>query len=86
MGSRREKTNQMTLFPDPATKIGVCQKARAQNWWKERTFSVDPQEGASRLPFDEYSALKEPDGRSLVLSLSGNDVVCGRIGRREPRS
>ena len=27
-GSMRGTTNQMTLFPDPATQIGVCEKVR----------------------------------------------------------
>ena len=50
----------------------------------ERTFSVDPQEGANRLPLDEDTALKEPDRRSFVMSLSCNVVICGWVGGREP--
>jgi hypothetical protein len=47
---------------------------------------VYPQEGASRRPFGDDPALKEPRCRSVVLSLSHNIVICGWIGGKEPGS
>ena len=65
----------------------LSERAQEKKQWREkRTFSVDPQQGACRLPFDDNPPLKQPDGGSLVLSLLSNVVICGRIGGREPCS
>ena len=45
---------------------------------------MDPQERTDRHPVVELRNLKEPRGRSLVLGLARNIVICGRIWRRKP--
>jgi hypothetical protein len=49
--------------------------ALPRNAEQKRTFSVDPQEAASGLPFDEDLALKEPHGSSFVVSHSQDIVI-----------
>ena len=84
---RQGKTNQMTLLPEPAKRIGVYKTSLPEIITKTKlTFSVYPQEGTCRLPLDDNLALKEPRCRSVVLSFLCNVVICGRIGGREPGS
>jgi hypothetical protein len=45
----------------------------------ELTLSVCPQEGTSRLPVVEYTALKEPLSGAVVMSLCYNVVIGGWI-------
>ena len=47
---------------------------------------MDPQKRGSRLPFLESIASKEPSCCSLVLNTARNDMIGGRIRRREPSS
>jgi hypothetical protein len=49
-----------------------------------RTFSVYPQEGTSGFPFLEYSALKEPLSRALVMGLKRNIMIDRWVRRRKP--
>ena len=49
---------------------------------------MNPQERPKRLPKRhpvlEFPALKKPCGRSLMLGLAPNIVICGRVRRRKP--
>jgi hypothetical protein len=45
---------------------------------------MNPQERTDRHPVRELCVLKEPRGRSLILSLACNIVICGRVRRRKP--
>jgi hypothetical protein len=45
---------------------------------------MDPQERTSRHPVLELLTLKEPRGRSLILSFARNVVICGRVRWRKP--
>src|SRR6266702_353594 len=45
---------------------------------------MDPKERPDRRPVLEFFALKEPRGRSLIVSLARNVVICGRVRRRKP--
>ena len=72
------------LFPDPASmQIGyyhfLSNKRR-----EEPTFSMDPQERTDRYPVLEFLALKEPRGRSLLVGLACNVVICRWVRWRKP--
>jgi hypothetical protein len=82
----KEQHTRKRFFQSPLPRSEYVRRRKPDKWREGRTFSVDPQEGSSRLPFNEYTALKEPDRRSLVLSLLRNVVICGGIRGREPRS
>ena len=43
-----------------------------------------PQERTNQHPVLESGPLKEPRGRSLILSLAPNVVICGRVWGRQP--
>jgi hypothetical protein len=43
-----------------------------------------PQKRTGRHPVLEFFTLKEPSGRSLILGLASNVVICGRIRWRKP--
>jgi hypothetical protein len=45
---------------------------------------MNPQERTGRHPVLELPALKEPRGRSLILSLARNVVICRRVRWRKP--
>ena|SRR6266702_3265853 len=45
---------------------------------------MDPQERSNRHPVLEYHALKEPRGRSLIVGIARNIIICGRVRRRKP--
>ena len=45
---------------------------------------MDPQERTTRHPVLEFLASKEPRGRSFILGLARNVVICGRVWRRKP--
>ena len=45
---------------------------------------MDPQKRTDRHPVLECLAPKEPRGRSLLVGLARNVVICGRVRRREP--
>ena len=45
---------------------------------------MDPQERTARHPVLELLASKEPRGRSFILGLARNVVICGRVWRRKP--
>jgi hypothetical protein len=45
---------------------------------------MDPQERTGRHPVLELPALKEPRGRSLILGLARDVVICGRVRRCKP--
>ena len=45
---------------------------------------MDPQERTARHPALEFLASKEPGGRSFILSLARNVVICVRVWRRKP--
>jgi hypothetical protein len=81
---RRRNTNQNTLFPDPAIEPRDGQLPSHSEGQEQRTFSVHPQEGASRFPVIEYTALKKPLGGPAVMSFGCNVVIDRWIGGREP--
>ena len=82
--NRLRKTDQNTLFPEPAAEPKDDQLPSHSESQEQRTFSVYPQEGASRFPVIEYTSLKKPFGGSTVMSFACNVMVDGRIGGREP--
>ena len=47
---------------------------------------MNPQQGTNRLPFLNSIAPTEPLGRSLVLTIGCNVVICRRVRRRLPIS
>src|SRR6266702_567008 len=51
---------------------------------EEHTFSMDPQERSNRQPVLEFLASKKPRGRSIIVGLARNVVICGRVRRRKP--
>jgi len=48
------------------------------------TFSVDPEKRTRCHPFVEYASLKEPCRCSLVMGITRNVMVCGRVWWGEP--
>ena len=67
--ARKDKQTRGRFSQSPLT-TSESEGARLKKHWKKRTFSVDPQEAASGLPFDEDLSLKEPHSSSFVVSLS----------------
>jgi hypothetical protein len=53
---------------------------------EDRTFPVDPQQGAVYPPFLKDVAVAEPLCRSLVLETACDVVICGGVRRRLPFS
>ena len=45
---------------------------------------MDPQERPKRHPVLELLAFKKPCGRSLMLGLGRDVIICGRVRRRKP--
>ena len=45
---------------------------------------MNPQERAKRHPVLKFWDLKKPRGRSLMLGLTRNVEICGRVRRRKP--
>jgi hypothetical protein len=62
---------------------GIRVVARAGKFW-ERTFSVDPQKRALRVPLIEDASLEEPRGGSILMGFVSNVVVFRRIRRAKP--
>ena len=48
----------------------------------QRTFSVYPQEGASRFPLTEYAAPEKPFSCTVVMSFGCNVMICRWIWGR----
>jgi hypothetical protein len=61
-------------LPEPAKGADGDQSSTGGKW-EELTFAVDPQEGATRLPFGEDTALKEPLGCSTMVNVACNVVI-----------
>ena len=72
-------TNQSTLFPDPATELRKDQESKPDMVREQRTFSVYPQQGPSEFPIIQYSSLKKPLGRAVVMSVACNVMIGGWI-------
>ena len=79
-------TNQSMLLPAPATKIPHYKKTPSCKRKNERTFPVNPQKGAVRLPFLDSTSFEEPFCRLLVRSTARDVVIRGRIWWRGPSS
>ena len=67
-------TDQRIVFPDPAKKVGDEEPIVEE--LEERTFAIDPQERAGRLPFAEHTAFEEPLGSSSVVNIARDVVIC----------
>ena len=68
-------TNQRIVFPEPAKNVD------GDEGWiggelEKHTFAIDPQKRTSRLPFAKHSALEEPLGGSLVVTIARDVVIC----------
>ena len=63
------------VFPEPAKNVGGDEGSIGEEL-EEHTFAMDPQEGASRLPFAKHTALEEPLGRFPVMKIAGDVVIC----------
>lgn len=73
------------LLPEPAIKSrGQAVKQCRVKEVEELTFPVDPKKRSSRLPFSEYTALKEPGRCPPMMSTTRNIVVRGRVRWGEP--
>ena len=73
------------LLPDPAMNAYGDQRSSREER-EVRTFAVDPQEGASRLPFRKDTALKEPFGCSAVVNFACDVVIRRGIWGSNPSS
>jgi len=62
------------LLPEPAEQVNGNQESIWEEW-EEHTFSVDPQERASGLPFTKDTALKEPLGCSSMVNVACDVVI-----------
>ena len=71
------------LFPEPAAKRGVHKITEATGKNK-RTLPVNPQQRASQLPVFKLVAVQEPFRGSLMLTITGDVVIRGRIRWRLP--
>ena len=63
------------LFPEPAMKVGVISDMRVYAI-KDHTLSMNPQQGARRLPFLEDILVENPSCGSLVMSAARDVVIC----------
>jgi hypothetical protein len=63
------------VFPDPAKNVDVDEGSIGEEL-EERTFTIDPQERASQLPFTKHTALEEPLGSSPVVKIARDVVIC----------
>ena len=76
-GNSWEMTNQSVVFPEPAKQIGGHQELRREIS-NERTFSLNPEEGAVCHPIGEHAAIEKPRG-GVMVHIARAVVVCGRI-------
>jgi hypothetical protein len=51
---------------------------------KERTLSVNPQQGPDFFPISEGAVFGEPQCGAVVMIITRNVVIYGRIWRRKP--
>ena len=64
----------MMVFPEPAMNAeGYVGSIGEES--EERTFTIDPQERASRLPFAKHTAFEEPLGGSSVVKIASDVVI-----------
>jgi hypothetical protein len=79
-----QKTNQMTLFPEPAKETEDDQCSSHGEGQMKRTFSMYPQERVSGFPLIEYTALEKPLSCAVVMSFACSIMIDGRIWGRKP--
>jgi hypothetical protein len=76
------------MFREPLTKgyscrnplktvpRGVITRCRREQVGEMRTFTMDPQEGASRPPFLEGATLGKPHRSSIMVLVERDVVIC----------
>ena len=68
-------TNQRMVFPEPAKNMDGYEGLIGEEL-EEHTFTIYPQERASRLPFAKHTVLEEPLGSFPVMKIPGDILIC----------
>ena len=79
-------TNQRMVFPDPAKNVDDDEDPGPISKKMDRTFTINPQERASRHPFAKHIPFEEPLSSSPVVKVASDVVIRRWIRRKYPFS